>query len=321
MLLEEQGKETDAMSESQKRQCWLITGANGNLGRRLIGALLRDPLCSVVAVVRSERARLTVESELADAALRERLVIRVVNYTDVEAMRQAAAGCDKAVHLVGILKQTRRATYHDAHEASTSALLQALEGTQVEHLVYLSIVGAAPGSANACLASKGAAETLCLRHALPACVLRVPMVLGEGDFASFALRSRAQQPLSFTFRGDSMEQPIYAGDVVRAIRAASARSISGSIDLGGPESLSRRALTRRAAGVLGKPGRMVSLPLWLGLAIAAVLEATLANPPVTRAMLEVLDHDDEFDARAAVARLGLEQLTPLDEMLRAVLTN
>ena len=36
---------------------WMITGANGNLGRRLIVALLDNERNAVVAVVRSERAK------------------------------------------------------------------------------------------------------------------------------------------------------------------------------------------------------------------------------------------------------------------------
>jgi hypothetical protein len=52
--------------------------------------------------------------------------------------------------------------------------------------------------------------------------------------------------------------------------------------------------------------------------LARGLEALLANPPVTPAMLEVLDHDDRVDPGAACRRLGIE-LTPLDEMLRRCL--
>ena len=63
---------------------------------------------------------------------------------------------------------------------------------------------------------------------------------------------------------------------------------------------------------------MVSLPLGLGMLMAGLVERVSANPPVTRAMLEVLDHDDAIDAQPAAERLGLE-LTPLDQMLMTVI--
>ena len=47
---------------------------------------------------------------------------------------------------------------------------------------------------------------------------------------------------------------------------------------------------------------------------AAALERMLAEPPVTRAMLGVLEHDDEIDPQPAATRLGLA-LTPLAETL------
>lgn len=299
---------------------WLITGANGNLGKRLISTLLTTSDDSVVAVVRSERARDAITAlDLTDTA-RARLTVTILDYTDVAALKQAALTCNKAVHLVGILKQTKQASYLDAHERSTAALLQALQETTVDHLTYMSIVGSTPASSNACLASKGAAEVLCLEHPLDTCVLRVPMVLGEGDYASYALGARARSGRSLTFRAASMEQPIYAGDVVRAIVAAGRLGVAGSLDLGGPEALSRRALTQRAAAIVGGGGATISLPIGLGLAMAGLMELLMANPPVTRAMLDVLDHDDDIDPQPACDALGLEQLTPLDDTLRAVLS-
>jgi len=309
------------MQESSITQShsWLITGANGNLGKRLITSLLADPHSRVTAVVRSARAQSAIESLPLAAEQQQRLQIRVLSYTDVHALRDAAQGCERAVHLVGILKETKSASYREAHEDSTAALLEALQGTGVEHLTYLSIVGSTPESTNACLASKGRAEALCMQAALPACVLRVPMVLGEGDYASFALASRARKGRSFTFRADSQEQPIYAGDVVTAIEAAGDLMIDAALDLGGPEVLTRRELTQRAAAVFGQQTRVVSLPLALGLFMAGVLSAVSANPPFTRAMLEVLDHDDVVDPAAALQALQMQSLTPLDAMLDAVL--
>lgn len=308
------------MESADQRQTWLVTGANGNLGKRLIGEMLKTAETEVVAVVRSDRAESEIEAMDLDDDARARLQVKVLNYDDVAALTTAANGCDKAVHLVGILKETKFASYYDAHEVSTSALLQALQDSTVQHLTYLSIVGSKPDSANSCLASKGRAEQLCLINDLPACVLRVPMVLGEGDYASFALRKRASSPRSFTFRADSMEQPIYAGDVVHAVIAAGTRMVDGDLNLGGPEALTRRALTSRAAAICGTTSTVISLPLGLGLAMASLFETFMSNPPVTRAMLEVLDHDDKIDPQAACEVLGLGELTPLDDMLKSVLT-
>jgi len=72
--------------------------------------------------------------------------------------------------------------------------------------------------------------------------------------------------------------------------------------------------------LLGNKPKVISLPIALGYSLAWVLEKTSANPPVTRAMLGVLDHDDVIDTGDATNLLGLT-LTPLDEVLRNVLTD
>jgi len=297
---------------------WLITGANGNLGKRLITTLLGEPANKVIAVVRSTAAQQVIQGLPLLEAQRDRLQIKVVDYTDVSAMREAAVGVSRVIHLVGILKETKSARYIEAHEVSTQALLEALDGGSVEHLTYLSILGSTPDSSNLCLASKGRAEELCLESTLPSCVLRVPMVLGEGDYASFALFARSGRALNFAFRASSKEQPIYAGDVVSAVIAGAQIKHAGALDLAGPEKLTQRELIHRSAQVMGNGTRVISIPVFVGMTLARVLTALLANPPITPAMLEVLDEDDDTDIAPAMQALGLDSLTGLDETLAAV---
>ena len=70
-----------------------------------------------------------------------------------------------------------------------------------------------------------------------------------------------------------------------------------------------------AARLHGRRPRVLPAPLALGRALAFALEKLLPDPPVTRAMLGVLHHDDAVDPGEACRRLGIE-LTPLDELLR-----
>ncbi|MDE0192116.1 MAG: NAD(P)H-binding protein [Gammaproteobacteria bacterium] len=280
----------------------LVTGANGHLGRRLLEELKMP-------------TRAVVRSETAASRLRDHDDVRIVDYTDDDGLRQACTDCTAIVHLVGIIKEGARATYASAHEESTHSLLNAATQGGVGRIVYLSILGASEGSPNACLASKARAESILLESAIPALVIRVPMVLGEGDYASVALLAKARRTVALTFRASSLEQPIYAGDVVDAIAAGlGPDGPTGIIELAGPRSLSRRALIRSASGV---GTRTLSLPLALGYALAWLLDRTSRNPPVTPAMLGVLDHDDDIDPQPGAEALGI-RLTGLAEMLARV---
>lgn len=300
---------------------WIVTGANGMLGRLLLRRLLESAPGppEVRAAVRSKRAAAAIES----LALAHPPVIELVDYGDADSLARAAEGCRIAVHLVGILKENARSRYTEAHETTCSALARAARKAGLERIVYVSIVGATPDSRNPCLASKGRAEVILHQGCVPAIVLRLPMVLGEGDPASRALRAQAlARAVPLVRGGASLEQPLDALDAVEAlVRAADSPAAAGqSFDLGGPECLPRRELIARAASLLETtPPRILPVPFWLANAAATVSAAILADPPLTPAMLGVLEHDDCVDNGPALGALGLE-LTPLDTTLRRVLT-
>lgn len=296
----------------------LVTGANGHLGRLLLTQIASEPPGSryrVRAAVRSERAAAMIPA-LPDGRPIDTVQ---VDYTSEKSLAEAAAGCFAVVHLVGIIKETATARYADAHERTCEALVRAAAGAHVERIVYLSILGSHADAKNTCLASKGRAEQVLLSGHVPACVLRVPMVLGPDDYASFSLRKQAQsKTLPLLGGGATLQQPIDARDVVRAILAALGASspIAAALDLGGPECTSHRELVARAARLYDMQPKVIPLPLALFRAGIRVLERISKDPPMTVAMLDVLQHDDRVDTREALERLGLS-LTPLDQTLAA----
>jgi len=293
----------------------LVTGANGHLGQRLCERLARSAAPRPVrALVRSERAAEQLRA-LPEAARPE---ISIVDYANVHALEREASGCDAAVHLVGILKETRHNRYVDAHEGACRALADAADAAGLRRVVTLSILGADTRSTNACLASRARAEEILLAADTAAVVIRVPMVLGPGDAASAALLGQARGPTARLVRGGAtLEQPIAARDVVSALEAALERPGLDDrvLELAGPESLSHRALVERAAALLGTQVEFASIPAGLARAFAWLAERTQNDPPLTRAMLGVLEHDDAIDPGPACEALGLS-LTPLDAALR-----
>jgi NADH dehydrogenase len=293
----------------------LVTGANGRLGRRLLLALAArgDGPRALV------RSRIAADS-LARASSAHAIEVWTADYADPAAIAEAATGCTHVVHLVGILKESPTSRYVDAHERATRAVTLAAEHAGARRVVTVSILGTDAESRNPCLASKGRAERILLEGKVPATVLRVPMVLGPGEHAAAALRRRARARVAFLVAGgSSLEQPLDADDLLRAVCLA-VDDESGAhrvLDLGGPESLPRRELLLRAAALLGRTPRIVSIPRGLA-RFAARLLGLLPSRPLTLPMLDVLERDDRVDPAPACRALGLE-LTPLERTLRVVL--
>ena len=290
-----------------------ITGANGHLGLKLIDRLQSEG-DDVRAIVRSDRAAGTVRSYHPDADV---CVVDYADSADSAGLHEALRDFDVLVHLVGIIKESAGNSFERAHEAPCRALLEADPG--VRHVIYLGIVGTDSATQNACLLSRANAEAILRSAAWPVSIVRVPMVLGPDDYASMSLARHARKFLVPGFRTASLEQPIFSGDLVNALVAATRLAPADrTLELAGPESLSREQLIRRAGQCFGNEPTVVSLPLWLGYTLAFLLEKVSRSPPVTRAMLGVLDHDDRVDNGPALKELGIE-LTSLDETLQAVL--
>ena len=282
----------------------VITGANGHIGQRLIKKMATD--YDVRALVRTDKAAQVLVNSAADE-------VRIVDYMSELAMTRALEGCIGVVHLVGIIRENHNSTYVNAHENATRALCRAAEVTGIRKVVYLSILGASVNSTNVCLSSKARAERVLMESSVSSSILRVPMVLGTNDHASRALAKRASSSIAFAFRASSLEQPIDVDDVIAAVIACMESSIAGVLCLAGPASLSRRMLYERA----GFHGLLISLPMWLGMIVAGLLERVSDSPPMTRAMLGVLDHDDNIGADACAQKLGIT-LTSLDETLKKI---
>ncbi len=294
----------------------VVTGANGHLGKQLL-AELGD--YHVIALVRSASSKEKLQRFIDQQQLNN-VEITECDYLNASEMSREVSRGDYVVHLVGVIKESAGNSFDVVHVQTTQVLADALKETHIKGLCYLSLLGADENSENTCFSTRAQAESILLNSGISSLLLRIPMVLGPGDYASGALQHRSGKA-AFTFRADSLEQPIYAGDVVKAIVIDIQKTLFGNaanhglVEWAGPESLSRRALQQRADNILGKQSTLISLPLGLGLLVAWIFEKLSASPPVSRAMLKVLDHDDDIDVKTTSEKLGID-LTGLDETLR-----
>ena len=294
----------------------LITGANGNLGKKFLLSISNLEIC---ALVRSEKA----ENDLkifVKANCVENVEIVKCDYLDLQTIKKLVSSCNYVLHLVGVIKENKNNNFDLVHKKTTKVLVEAIKGSKVKKICYISIVGANKESRNKCFSSRGTAERLFLNSDIPCLILQAPMILGEGDYASTALKKSALSKFNFTFRKSSLEQPIYAGDIIEAVKIDINKCLneesspSGITILTGPTSLTREQLVEKAAKLLKVKVKVISLPLFLGYTLARIFEMLSSNPPISRAMLGVLDHDDDIDPSSACRKLEIE-LTALDKML------
>ena len=299
----------------------LVTGANGNLGKKFI---LSKGEVEVCALVRSKKAKDDLMSFVQANDIQDVQIVKC-DYLNKQVIKELARSCSYMLHLVGIIKENKDNNFDLVHKQTTKALIASIKGSGIKKCCYISILGAKEDSKNSCFSSRGFAEKLFLDSNMPSLILQVPMVLGEGDYACEALKKNALSRINFTFRKHSLEQPIYAEDIIDVINVDINRTLKGNHSpsgikaLAGPTSLTREKLIMKVAKQLGANVKVLSLPLFLGYILARISEMLFSHPPITRAMLGVLDHDDDIDPLPSSKELGVN-LTALDKMLDATMS-
>src|SRR3546814_1642691 len=104
-------------------------------------------------------------------------------------------------------------------------------------------------------------------------------------------------------RADTKFQPVYVGDVARALVAALAapEAFGGkTIELGGPDVLSMRALLQWIAAAIGRDPAFVDLPDPVARIVAA-----LPGTPITRDQLLMLGRDNVVTGANGLAAAGV----------------
>src|SRR6266853_4120359 len=210
-----------------------VFGGSGFIGRYVVQRLARAGKTVRIAVRDTERAHF-----LKTAGGIGQIVPLHAPVTDDAAVARAVAGADWVVYLVGILAESRAASFQSIHVDGAARVARAAASAGVKRLIHVSAIGADPDSDSRYAASKGEGEAA-VRAAFPgATILRPSIVFGPEDnfFNRFAVLALYLPALPLIGGGMTRFQPVYVGDVADAAVAALDRhEAPGRIyQLGGP---------------------------------------------------------------------------------------
>lgn len=246
---------------------------------------------------------------------------------DDERVAQALVGCTAAVNLIGVLHEGRDdgVGFHAAHVKTVKHIIKACKQARVPHLLHMSALKAGPQAPSYYLRSKGEAEQ-CLYSTsgrqFRTTLLRPSVIFGRHDnflnrFAALLKLAPHLLPLTAS---TARLQPIYVGDVVAAIMALlRSTPISGAtvVEIGGPASMSLRAIVEYVATLIERPTTIVPLNGALATMLAWVMEF-IPGTPLTRDNLRSLSVASVCEGVNGLLTLGIRP-TPMDEVVPAYL--
>lgn len=200
-------------------------------------------------------------------------------------LRRALVGVDAVVNLVGILNESRLATFESAHVELPGLIVQACRQNGVPRLLHMSALHASADGASRYLQSKGRGEQRVHEAQgaeLAVTSFRPSVIFGPGDrftnlFASFLRYAPGFFPLACA---DATLQPVHVEDVTRAMVAALPRhdTYGQHYNLCGPRVYYLQQILELIARVQGRPRRIIPLGKKLSWLQAAVLQYAPGKP-------------------------------------------
>ncbi|MGI9096188.1 MAG: complex I NDUFA9 subunit family protein [Candidatus Limnocylindrus sp.] len=286
----------------------LLTGASGFVGSHVLPALL-DAGHEVVALCRSEKVGARVQARIERGV--DRLQVRVGDIGNVDSIAAAATGCDAIVHLVAIPRDWSGGRDLDrVNHLGTANVVAAAQRAGVRRFVHLGALGVEERAGLNYASSKARGERVVRESGLDYTIIKPSLIWGERDgfFNIVAALVRLPAPLvPVPGNGKSRFQPVWAGDVARAIvtvLADAKGSVGRAYELGGPRYWTYAEITREVARALNKRRLIIPMPVPLIGLVAGVSEAIRLPFPVATDQLRQLALDNIGALDAVERELG-----------------
>jgi uncharacterized protein YbjT (DUF2867 family) len=281
----------------------LVTGATGFVGSNLVRRLRHDDV-AVRALVRNPAKGQALKDIGVDIAEGD--------VSDKASLEKAVAGCERVVHLVGIIQETPGVTFRTVHVDGTRNVLDAAQKAGVRQVFYQSALGTRPGAKSMYHRTKWEAEELVRAGTIPYTILRPSIIYGPGDRFTMRLSDMIKRSpvLPVIGTGRSRVQPLYIDDEVSCI----VKAITGDAflnemyEIGGPDQLTYEEVTVAIADALGIYRPTLHMPLFLVRNAARLLESVLPVPPVTTDQLIMFQEDNVCSMRDIHDAFGIKPI-------------
>ena len=274
------------MFETYSKHAVLFGGA-GFIGSELINALSNDNWRITVVTRRPHRHRnLLVVPQLK--------MVEAGDLSD-DLINDLIGPADTVINLVGILNETRKASFTETHTLLPARIAQQSLQQKARKLIHLSALGGAVEAPSDYLKSRGhgeAAIQAIAQQGLDCTILRPSIVFGPGDsFSKMFRQMLSMTPLIFPLVAPNARvQPVYVKDVVRCIVHAIDAPIgeSGSFDIAGPKAYTLQDMIRLIDEFSGMHHKIIGLGPSLSRLLAFVAQFA-PNKPLTPDNLRSLE--------------------------------
>jgi NADH dehydrogenase len=279
----------------------LVTGGTGFVGNWVVAELLARGH-QVRALVRPASERKLKVADQVEIVLGDALA--------VETVARAAAGCEAAIHLIGIIREFpgRGITFERLHYEATVTVLEAARAAGVWRYLQMSALGARPAPADPYHVTNYRADEYVRLSGLAYTIFQPSVIYGPEDQSLNLFARQIRRFPLFPVIGDGRYelQPVPVWTVAQAFaRALELPDTENRVyEVGGPEPLTFNEIIDTLAEVLGRRVYKVHLPVWT-MRLFAGMFGRFAWFPLTSGQLRMLLEGNTCDPTPFYRDFGL----------------
>jgi uncharacterized protein YbjT (DUF2867 family) len=282
----------------------LVTGAAGYIGRHLVERLLE----------RGERPRLLVRDVGRVARLFPADTVDLVqgDTTRPESLPGAVRGVDTIIHAAFITADHKESTgnhYEETNVQGTANLIRAAREAGVQRMIEISGLGTRQDRPGSYMQGRYLAEKMLKESGLAWTIIQPSVLFGKDApfIKGLADLIRTAPVVPLIGGGKVMFQPIYVEDVVTVVLKVlddPQRTAGHTYTIGGPAYYSFTQVIDELLRTMHKTRMKAAAPMAMIGVGAAVMEAVLPRPPLTRAALTLFGFDNTTDLNSVERDFG-----------------
>jgi len=280
----------------------LVTGAAGEVGRRLVRKLVSDGWRVRGLVLPGDPLRARLDGtgcEIVEGDIRR-----------PETLGAAVAGADAVAHLAAVILARNPDDYDAINRRGTANLVAAAGAAGVRHFVYVSSASVVYPRLTTYGRAKLDAETFVAEERRFAHTIVRPTLVydetGGQEFMLFRQYLHRFPVVPFIGPGSARKRPVFSDDVVDGLARIVGNEIcyGKTYNLSGPERITLRDLGKLILELEGRPRPFLHIPLPFCRALANVLGRVMKDPPLTPYAVAGFTNDADLDPAQAVADFG-----------------
>lgn len=287
----------------------LITGATGFVGRHLVARLVANgerPRCLVRGKQRAARILPADRVELVEG-----------DTTRPETLPAAVQGVDTIVHAAFITadhKQSAGNHYNETNVQGTANLVQAAKNAGVKRIIEISGLGTKPDRPGSYMQGRYLAEKMVKESGLSWTIIQPSVLFGKDApfIKGLADLIRSTPVVPLIGGGNVLFQPIYVEDVVTVVVKVledPQDTADKTYTIGGPEYYSFTQVIDELLHTMHKTRIKAPAPTPLVGVGAAVMEAVLPKPPLTKAAMTLFSFDNVTERDSVQRNFGFTPMS------------